>query len=114
MSESHKKSKSVPAVLVAAVAALAIAGCSENRQVRRCVDDQDTLLDDSACTGTSGGYIGHGYPRWVYGGTSDNRIGSKVVGFSSTPQSGATVVSRTGQVISRGGFGSSGRGSFGG
>lgn len=95
-----KKSKAVPATLVISIAAIAIAGCGSNRQVRRCVDEQGNLLPDSACTTTtyrSGStFI---YPRWVYGGSTSGR---RVTGYSTTPSSSADVVDSRGSVIRRG------------
>lgn len=106
-----KRSQSIEISILAAVAALTVAGCSSGpRQVRRCVDEKGNLLPESACV-TGGRYYGGGiysYPRWVYGGTM---VGNRVQGFSSKPASGAHVVSPSGRTISRGGFG--GR-SFGG
>ncbi len=120
--EKMKKSQSVPAVLLASVAATIIAsGCrAPVKEVRRCVDANGVVLDDKECDTTTSGtrhYGGHVYPHWVYGGSGGNTIGSRAMGFRSTPSDGAHVVSSSGRTISRGGFGSSssGRGfSFGG
>lgn len=101
------------------LAAATISGCNSKRydystEVRRCVDSQGRVYPDYECerrTGyRTGGYYG-GYPSWVYGGTqsSDGRIRN----FRSTPTSGAEVVSSSGRVITRGGFGSSGSSSRG-
>ncbi len=100
-----KKSQSVPMILVASMAAVALSGCGANKQVRRCVDQQGNVLPDTQCV-TSTGYRSGGafiYPRWVYGGTSSGR---KVTGFSSTPSSSADIVDSKGTVV-RKGFGSS-------
>lgn len=115
------KKSSVPVTpLVAAVAALVVTtGCNTQRQVRRCVDERGNVLPDSACTtgGYGAGYYGgiraFGYPRWVYGGNVRN---GQAFGFTSSPNPRATVVDGAGRTISRGGFGSSGRGfsGFGG
>src|SRR5947209_2747126 len=106
-----KKSKQVPATLVATVAALMSVGCSRPgvTEVRRCIDDQGRVMPDSMCTGSSGygggGYSG-GYYRsshWVYGGSFSNGSVSR---YHSSPSLGASVSDSSGHTISRGGFGS--------
>jgi len=92
-----KRSNFVPATLVASIAALALAGCSERRD---CVDNLGNKLPDSACR--SGSYAGHVYPHWIYGGSSS---GGRITGGSSTPHSSS---------VSRGGFGGGFSGGFGG
>ena len=128
MSDSMKKSKQVPAVLVAAVAAYLVAGCSSGpTDVRRCVDATGKVVPDINCengsgSGTfvggngysgSGGYSGSYYhsSHWVYGGSYSPSTGT-VSGYHSTPSAGADVTDSAGHSISRGGFG--GRGGSGG
>jgi len=110
-----KKSKAVPATLVASIAAIVVAGCGNSTQVRRCVDDQGNVLPDSQCQNTStttyrrsSGF----YPHWVYGGSVSGR---RVTGYSTTPSSSHDIVNSSGSVIRRGfGGGSSSHSSFGG
>jgi len=113
-----KKSTSVPATLLSAIAAATLAGCSSGpREVRRCVDEKGRYMEDYKCTDNRYRSHYYGYPRFVYGGNFDNRSG-RVMGFRSTPSDGAHVVTPSGRTISRGGFGGSGRSgggfSFGG
>jgi hypothetical protein len=109
-----KKSKSVPVVLVASIAAIALTGCSSQRQVRRCVDQFGNVLPDSQCVTSTTRRVGTGiYPFWVYGGTMNR---GKVTGYSRTPSSSADIVDSRGSVVRRGfGGGTSTRSSsFGG
>jgi hypothetical protein len=93
-----KKSQSVPVVLVASIAALALTGCGAQRQVRRCVDQYGNVLPDSQCY-TSTTRVGGTYPYWVYGG-SLNR--GRVTGYSRTPIGNADIVDSRGTVVRRG------------
>jgi hypothetical protein len=80
---------------------------------REDVNGQPVIVQDSYCTGHSGGlngfffYGGHQY-RYYYG--SSGSIGSRPIGGSTTAPSGSTVKTRSGTTISRGGLG----GKFGG
>lgn len=107
-----KRSSSVPATFVAAVAATLLTGCSSPREVRRCVDDRGQVLPDSACEypRSNYGYRTWGTPHWGYGGSIS---GGYLRGFSATPSGDRDVVTPSGRTISRGGFGGSG-GGFGG
>ena len=107
-----KKSKAVPATLVASIAAIVVAGCGNSTQVRRCVDDQGNVLPDTQCTNPSTSTYRSGfYPHWVYGGSLNGR---RVSGYSSTPSSSHDIVNSSGSVIRRGfGGGSSSHSSFG-
>lgn len=106
-----KKSKSVPVVLVASIAAIALSGCGGQRQVRRCVDQYGNVLPDSQCN-TPTTRVGGIYPYWVYGGTLNR---GRVSGYSRTPSSNADIVDSRGTVVRKGfGGGSSSRSSFGG
>jgi len=108
-----KKSKSVPVVLVTTIAAIALTGCSNERQVRRCVDDQGNVLPDIQCNDTSTYTRRTGfYPHWVYGGSLSR---GRVTGGSRTASSSADIVNSSGSVVRRGfGGGSSSHSSFGG
>lgn len=89
------RSAAVPVSLLTALA-LTITGCSGHRdERRRCVDNSDTVVDDSRCRSSSGG----GY-RYYYGGLGLG-IGQKVSGGSYTSSS-------------RGGFGGRSGGRSGG
>jgi hypothetical protein len=93
-----KKSKAVPATLVASLAAVIISGCGNQRQVRRCVDNQGNILPDIQCNSTTT-YRSGFYPHWVYGGSVSGR---RVSGYSSTPSSSADIVNSSGTVVRRG------------
>lgn len=108
-----KKSQAVPVSLVVSIAALALAGCGGQRQVRRCVDVNGNVLPDNECVVPSRRYGGI-YPYWVYGGTLTR---GRVTNFSRTPNSSADIVDSRGSVVRRGfggGSSSSTRSSFGG
>lgn len=96
-----KKSQSVPVVLVASIAAIALTGCSASRQVRRCVDQYGNVLPDSQCY-TSTTRVGGMYPYWVYGGTLNR---GRVTGYSRTPSTSAEIVDARGTPVVRRGFG---------
>ena len=111
-----KKSKAVPATLVCAVAAMTIAGCHRESQLRRCVDNTGKVLPDSYCEEMHrhrSSFSHYGYPHFVYGGYGGHTPGSQARGFVNTPNPGADVVTGSGRVISRGGFGGRGGGGFG-
>jgi hypothetical protein len=107
-----KKSNHVPAALLMTVAAATLTGCNRphydySTEVRRCLDPQGRILPDRECEQPrrsygSGGY--YSYPRWVYGGDYQN---GTLRNFRSTPTAGSQVVSPSGRVITRGGFGGS-------
>lgn len=111
-----KMSRDVPATLVAAIAAAMLTGCSHPREVRRCLDRDGRLLDDRYCEQPArypyrgGGGIVY-IPSFGYGGSYN---GGRYSGFSRSPSGSADVVTPSGRTISRGGFGSSGGGFFGG
>lgn len=112
-----KRSSHVPAKLLIATAAAILAGCSGPTEIERCVDNYGNVLPDAACEpGYAGGYYGGGgggiviVPHYVYGGSVS---GGRVSGYRSSPSSNAHVTNSSGRSISRGGFGSSGGGSFG-
>jgi len=104
-----KKSKAVPATLIATIAAITLNGCSRSAEIGRCVDASGKLLPDSACQSMGGygsgsyssGYHGYMYPHWVYGG---HVSGGSVSGYHSSPTSG-NATTASGHSISRGGFG---------
>jgi hypothetical protein len=96
-----KRSNVVPATLVASIAALALAGCSERRD---CVDSMGNILPDTACN-TGSTYRGSSYPHWIYGGSRSSS--GRITGGSSTPHHSSS--------LSRGGFGGGhSSGGFGG
>ena len=94
-----KKSSIVQLGLTSAMAA-ALLGC-HRREVARCVDESDHVVDDKYCAEIERGRIPGVYPvlvpyRWYYGGVG-LMPGMRASGGSYTPASGATTV--------RGGFG---------
>ena len=112
-----KKSRVVPATLVGSVAATILTGCGPSvTETRHCVDKYGRVLSDEACEAAERereerktAVTAHSYPNWIYGG---NYSGGYVWGGASVPTSGARVVTPSGRVISRGGFGTIGGGRF--
>jgi hypothetical protein len=99
------------------VALAFLAGCRE-REMKRCVDERNIVVDDSLCNATSpqaqqpnpsGGFYPYPY-RWYYGGWGGYALGSGVGGGGFAPVAGHSYASPT----SRGGFGSSFGGGEGG
>ena len=104
-----KRSAQVTAPLLAAAAISLLTGC--NKQMQRCVDEHNNVVDDSFCKNQPnaqqqrpdghGGFIFVPLPyRYYYGGTGTYGIGSQAGGGSYTPTPGASYTTR-------GGFGSS-------
>ena len=101
-----KRSTTVQLTLLSSVAALLI-GC-RSQQVRRCVDESQTVVDEQNCLAQqSSGF--HGGYHWYYGGPSGympmgTRMsgGSSTGGGSSTSDSGTThgVVGSAGEAAS--------------
>ena len=105
---SVKKSTSVAAPLLASVALAFLAGC-RSKEMKRCVDEHNTVVDDSLCAAQKqqqqpnpgGGF--YPYPfRWYYGGWGGYSRGSSVGGGGFVAAPGHSYASPT----SRGGFGS--------
>ncbi|OHV04902.1 hypothetical protein BKN37_07915 [Mycobacterium talmoniae] len=106
--------------VVGVVAALGYWALSPSRVTAQCVRDdpsgQPVIVEDSYCTGHGGGlngffyYGGHQY-RYYYG--SSGGIGSRPVGGTTTAPKGATIKTKSGTTIHRGGFGSKIGGSTG-
>jgi hypothetical protein len=102
-----KRSTQVTAPLLAATALSLLTGC--HREMQRCVDEHNNVVDDSFCQNQSaqqqrpdghGGFIPF-YPyRFYYGGWGGYGLGTQVGGGSYTPVPGASYTTR-------GGFGSS-------
>jgi hypothetical protein len=111
-----KKSTSVAAPLLASVALAFLAGCRQ-REMQRCVDEHNTVVDDSLCNATqqahqpnpAGGFFPYPY-RWYYGGWGGYSRGSAVGGGGFAPAAGHSYASPT----TRGGFGGSFSGGDGG
>jgi len=111
-----KKSNSVAAPLLASVALAFLAGCRE-REMKRCVDEQNKVVDDSLCSASqqahqpnpAGGFYPYPY-RYYYGGWGGYAPGSVVGGGGFAPVAGHSYASPT----TRGGFGSTHAGSEGG
>jgi hypothetical protein len=101
-----RRSTQVTAPLLAAAALSFLTGC--NRQMQRCVDEHNNVVDDSFCKNQPdaqrrpdghGGFIIFPY-RYYYGGLGSFGIGSHADGGSFTPTAGRSYTTR-------GGFGSS-------
>lgn len=105
-----KRSKKVDLTIVTLLAASFSAACSQNPEMKHCVDQNGVVVDDSQCANQSGFSSGHFIPyRWYYGGTGIFSPGSRISGGSYTPSTGHVYSSPS--TVSRGGFGSVGRGS---
>jgi hypothetical protein len=104
-----KRSTQVTAPLLAAAALAMTTGC--HREMQRCVDEHNNVVDDSLCKNQPsqsqqrpdghGGFIFVPLPyRYYYGGLGGFGIGSHADGGSFTPTAGRSYTTR-------GGFGSS-------
>jgi hypothetical protein len=102
-----KRSTQVAAPLLAAAALSFLTGC--NKQMQRCVDEHNNVVDDSFCKNQPnarqrpdghGGFIPFFPYRYYYGGWGGYGLGTQVGGGSYTPAPGASYTTR-------GGFGSS-------
>lgn len=114
-----KKSNHVPAALLMTIAAVTLTGCNRrhydySREVRRCVDDQGRVYPDYECerrrSRSGGGF--YSYPHWVYGGTRGSN--GYLRNYRTSPTAGNEIVTESGRVITRGGFGGSSSGRGGG
>ena len=103
-----KRSTQVTAPLLAAAALSLLTGC--NKQMQRCVDEHNNVVDDSLCNNQpnqpqqrpdgNGGFLPFFPYHYYYGGYGTYGIGSQAGGGSYTPAPGASYTTR-------GGFGSS-------
>ena len=99
--------------VVGVVAGLGYWALSPSRVTAQCVQDdsngQQVIVPDSYCTGHTAGYGGffffggHSY-RYYYG--SSGTIGSAPVGGTTVAPKGATISTKSGTTIQRGGLGS--------
>lgn len=105
-----KKSANVAAPLLASAALAFLAGCKQ-QEMKRCVDEHNTVVDDSLCNAQqqqqqpfnhSGGYVPVPF-RWYYGGFGGYSRGAMAGGGGFAPLAGHSYASPT----TRGGFGSS-------
>lgn len=118
---SRRASKAVKLGTIGALSVLVIGSCAaQNRPAdvtADCVElgDADAsgryrVVDDDRCDDDRRYYSSsRGAYRWYYGG---RRVGDRVTGGTTIRPSDATITSRGGREIQRGGFG--GRGSGGG
>ncbi len=108
--------------VVGVVAGLGYWALSPSTVTAQCVRDdpngQPVIVPDSYCTGNTAGmngfffFGGHQY-RYYYG--SSGTIGSRPIGGTTQAPQGATIKTKSGSTIQRGGFGSKfGGGSKGG
>jgi hypothetical protein len=113
-----KSSKSVKFTALTAISALIMAACANNENYQHCVDDKGVVVDDTKCAGAVAGSPF----RWYYVPRLFS-VGSRVSGgsytrspsLSYTPRASAGSSSLFGgssksTTVSRGGFGSSGKG----
>ncbi len=117
-----KRSTQVTAPLLAATALTLLTGC---RQMQRCVDEKNNVVDDSFCkdqpnqpqqrSDGHGGFIPFFPYRYYYGGYGTYGIGSQAGGGSFTPNPGVSYTTRGGfgSSFAEGGSHSSGSGSSG-
>lgn len=106
-----KRSKKIDLTIVTLLAASFSAACAQDPDLKHCVDPNGVVVDDSQCQNQGGPVIPGRIPfHWYYGGSRIFTPGSRVSGGSYTPSSGH--VYSTPSTVSRGGFGSIGRGSF--
>ena len=101
-----KRSIQVTAPLLASVAlALVTTGCHQT-EPKRCVDDQNHVVDPSFCEAqnqnNNGYHPGYWPYHFYYGGSGGFAPGSIVSGGSNVPRAGVSYSTTT-----RGGFGSS-------
>jgi hypothetical protein len=118
-----KRSTQVAAPLLAATALSLLTGC---RQMQRCVDEHNNVVDDSFCKNQPnaqqrpdghGGFIFLPSPyRFYYGGYGTYGIGTHADGGSFTPTVGTSYTTRGGfgSSFAEGGSHSSGSGEGGG
>jgi len=96
-----------------------LAGC-QKREMQRCVDENNRVVDDSFCAGQPqaqdpNSTVSHPYYHFYYGGWGGYGIGTQAGGGSPVPKAGTTYVSSSGRTTTiRGGFGSSMSGGEGG
>jgi hypothetical protein len=101
-----KKSSHVSLGLLAALA-VSLTSCNR-REMQRCVDDHDMVVNDQFCDqGYGGSYPRSGGYHWYYGGSGSYLPGSQAFGGSATPHAGFSSVRSSGASVSRGGFGGS-------
>ncbi len=108
-----KKSSNITLGLVATVAMM-MAAC-DRTQVQRCVDSNNTVVDDRNCDAPPGNTATHtGFYRWYYGGRG-YRPGETAYDGDYAPRAGYSVVRGSsmgsgehGSGVSRGGFGAHG------
>ncbi|MCV7075211.1 hypothetical protein AWC27_14430 [Mycobacterium szulgai] len=122
--EAEAKRRKQKRVLMGAAAGVGIVGLvaglgywllTPDTVTAQCVQEdpngQPVIVPDSYCTGHTAGlngfffYGGHQY-RYYYG--SSGSVGSRPIGGSTTAPKGATVKTKSGTTISRGGLGGSG------
>lgn len=132
-----KRSKTVTLTILGVIATHILAGCDKSEEVKHCVDDSDTVVDESNCgefdagglvqaqddagkpmidnvghpvyVHSGGGFIFVPHTRWYYGGGGGTVYspGTRISGGSYSPAPGRSYSAPS--TISRGGFGSSGK-----
>lgn len=123
-----KSSQLVRLTLLSALA-LGVTGCADKQEVQRCVDQNNTLVDEQECERANqlkAQYQYHPpsplpywwYYHWVFGGRGGYSRGSVIYGGSMRPSTGfvsvrGSVVQSNGGVMPSSRFGSTSRGGFG-
>jgi hypothetical protein len=107
-----KRSTQVAAPLLAAAALAMATGCSKP-EMQRCVDPQNTVVDNDLCQSPTEGRLRDGTLspfrpsyRYYYGGTGTNKPGTPASNGTFAPLSGHSYKIATTATV-RGGFGRS-------
>jgi hypothetical protein len=105
-----KRSAQVAAPLLAAAALTFASGCRKP-EMQRCIDDQNTVVDDDLCHAIGeqrvlGSRVQPPNYRYYYGGTGSTEPGTKVADGSFEPDPTHTYKVANSPVTRRGGFGS--------
>lgn len=103
-----KRSKKIDLTILTLLAASFGTACANDPEMKHCVDQNGVVVDESQCANQAVGHGGAIMPfRWYYGGGLFTP-GARVSGGSFTPSAGHVYSAPS--TVSRGGFGSIGRG----
>lgn len=116
-----KRSLNVTAPLLASAALTLLTACRK-QEMKRCVDEQNHVVDDKFCQNlpnqqplaSGGNGIGYIPYHYYYGGNGGFGLGSVVSGGSYTPMPGASYTTRGGFGSTHGGGDSGGEAGHGG
>jgi hypothetical protein len=106
-----RKSAKVTVAFLSSFAATLMNGCDDGGdwvEAKRCVDNNNVVVEDSWCEDTAGnpGHRGTGFHSFYYGGRG-YYPGEVASGGGRVPQGGVSY--RSASSIPRGGFGSTGK-----